>query len=248
MANITRETMSFLKMVCEDIGAEDVSDKWIALNFENNSVDFDCEIQSGIDVPTAKRGQSALRVIMDNGLPEPGIFIRPATRIQYSHIASLIDADEVVRFGIYSNGSQRPDVWYELDKSRAEQIADEIPQTAIYHGQIQGIVHALYKEVVHPKLVVRELSSKVLVDCYFKWEMYHAAVDVLQDKDAVVFVEGQVTENMAVGQVESIEVTDFRLAPEFDLNKFDSFIGSMPRLTGNKTTEQSVEAFRTNAD
>jgi len=46
MANITHETMKFLKMVCEDIGALEVADKWIALNFENDSVDFDCEISS----------------------------------------------------------------------------------------------------------------------------------------------------------------------------------------------------------
>jgi len=247
MADITRETMKFLKMVCEDIGASEVADKWIALNFENNSVDFDCEISS-LEVDTAKHGQSAFRSIMANETPAAGVFIRPTTRLQYSQIAAPIDIDEIIRFGIYTNGSQRPEAWYELNRSRADEITEEIPQVVSYHGQIQGIVHALFKESDHPKLVVRELSTKSLVDCFFKIEMYHSAIEVLQERDAIVFVEGMVKENMALGIVETIDVTDFRLAPEFNLEKFNAFVGSVPDLTGKKTTEEIIEDYRANAN
>jgi hypothetical protein len=247
MANITHETMKFLKMVCEDIGALEVADKWIALNFENDSVDFDCEISS-LESVTAKRGQSAFRSIMANEAPDAGVFIRPATRLQYSQIAAPIDIDEIIRFGLYTNGSQRPEAWYELDRSRADAITEEIPQVVSYHGEIQGIVHALFKETDHPKLVVRELSTKNLVDCFFKIEMYHSAIEVLEERDAVIFVEGQVTENMALGMVESIDVTDFRLAPEFNVEKFNAFIGSVPDLTGKKSTEETIEEYRANAN
>jgi hypothetical protein len=40
-------------------------------------------------------------------------------------------------------------------------------------------------------------------------------VEVLADEDAVVFVEGWTTASTETGLVTEIEVTDFRLAPEF---------------------------------
>src|SRR5262245_11802681 len=143
MANLTRETLKFLRMVCEDIGAAKMADDWIAHNFENNSVDFDCEITSGLEPAVVKKGNAAFRVIMANELPEPGLFVRPATRVQYSQIATLIDKDEVIRFGLYGNGANKPTSWYELSHGRAEEITEDIQQTATYYGQIQGIVHAL---------------------------------------------------------------------------------------------------------
>ena len=55
--------MKFLTMVCVDVGAEKSTDDWLALNFENNSVDFDCLIDSEIDEGKAALGREALRSV-----------------------------------------------------------------------------------------------------------------------------------------------------------------------------------------
>jgi hypothetical protein len=237
-------------MVCVDVGAEKSTDDWLALNFENNSVDFDCLIDSEIDEGKATLGREALRSIMSNQLPGPDLtmLIRPATRLQYSHIATQIDPDELIRFGVYRDGENQPHDWFTLDKTIATKISSEISSAATYFGEIQGIVHSFFKETDKPKLVIRELSTRLLVDCFFKPDMYQSAVEVLQEKEGVVFVEGMVTENISEGVVESIEVTDFTPAPLFNEQEMRGFLGTNPGLTGSLTTEDYVQRFRDHAD
>ena len=132
----------------------------------------------------------------------------------------------------------------QITKESATRVVEDTPQVVSYHGEVQGIVHAFYKETDRPKLVVREISTRALVDCFFKPKMYRAAVETLLEPDAVVFVEGEVSEDRAKGIVESIKVTDFRPAPDFDKALFESFIGSQPNYTGDLTTEQFIQEVR----
>lgn len=116
-------------------------------------------------------------------------------------------------------------------------------RTAKYHGEVQGIVHSFCKETRRPYLVIRELSTRALVKCFFAPDMYEKAIETLDEPDGVVFVEGEVNENVATGIVTTIEATDFRPAPIFDLAFHQSFIGSRPNLTGDfhwDTTEKEV--------
>ena len=249
LSAITHETLKFLGMLCEDLGAEDVAKDWLATNFENNSVDFDCEMPAGLNEDQAELGRAALRFIMGHAAFDPSVAvrIRSSTRLQYSALANHIDPDEVIRFGLYSNGENKPKEWFELDKSTAETITEETPPTAQYYGEIQGIIHSLLKESDHPKLVVRELSTRALIDCFFAIDLYEVAVDTLHEREGVVFVEGIVTENRARGIVESIEVKGFRKAPEFNPNDIEAFVGKYPNATGGLKTEIYIKKFRGNA-
>jgi hypothetical protein len=123
-------------------------------------------------------------------------------------------------------------------------VFDDRPETVQYFGEIQGIVHAFYKGSDHPKLVIRELISEQLVDCFFRAEMYRNAVEVLLDPDSIVFVEGEVVENTSQNKIESIDVSDFRLAPEFNLNSYEALLGNVSGLTGELTTEEFIREFR----
>jgi hypothetical protein len=60
-------------------------------------------------------------------------------------------------------------------------------------------------------------------------------VDVLEDKDEIIFVEGQVRENPDTGLITEIEVANFTPAPDFDAEEFESLIGSFsaPKTDGN---------------
>ena len=78
--------------------------------------------------------------------------------------------------------------------------------------------------------------------------MYQAAIEVLADPDAVVFVEGWVKENPDTGFVTEIEVADFRLAPEFSVESYQAMLGTMPDFTGNLTTAEYIDRQRDGHD
>lgn len=246
LGRIAEETQRFLSLVDEDIGIGSGPNNWIARNFDNKSVDFDCYRVGDVTPNVIDRGNRLIRSIMSNDLSdaEINLSIRSATRLQYAKIADPIDSEEKVSFGLYTNGSAKPSEWFELTKESAFRVTKETPQTVSYYGEIQGIVHAFYKESNRPKLVVRELSTGALVNCFFKLDIYQKAVEMLLEPNAVIFVEGEIIEDQMKGQVESIQVAEFRLAPDFDESLFERFIGSQPNYTGELTTEEFIEKMR----
>ena len=242
LGRVVKETLQFLIAVDEDIGIGDDPKSWVALNFGNNSVNFDCMRVGELEPTVIDRGNRVIHSIMANDYsnPEIDLLVSPVTRLQYAQIASPIDADEKVLFGLYGNQDEEPADWFELTKESATRVIEDTPQVVAYYGEIQGIVHAFYKERASPKLVIRELSTRTLVDCFFTPDMYKAAVETLLEPNAVIFVEGEVLEDRAKGQVASIQVADFRPAPDFDDTWIDSFVGSYPEYTGNLTTDGNI--------
>jgi len=133
---------------------------------------------------------------------------------------------------LLNRGASRKQISYQFENKRES------------FGEIQGIVHAFFKETEKPYLKVRELSTKQLVNCYFPPAMYRHAVKVLEDQEAVVFVEGWVKEDPETGFVTEIAVTDFRPAPEFSIQAFRDAIGSIPDYTGTLSTIQALDKLR----
>jgi len=168
----------------------------------------------------------------------------------------VFGAGQVYSYGSIKNGDRAVtlNASFEANVNRllspqeaVEQEAFTLPATVQYHGEIQGIVHSLFKEIKRPYLVVRELSTRALVKCYFSISMYEKAVDTLSEMDGVVFVEGCISEDVGAGIARTIEVADFRPAPLFDQSFFESFIGSRPNLTGELSAEDAVAKQRSNA-
>jgi hypothetical protein len=248
LARITQETLEFLRMAYTDAELPGDPEGWFAYNFRNDSVDFDCECYRDIEADDVKRANSVFRAIMTNDVQGDILKhkVKPSTRRQYSKIAVPIDPDEKVTFGLFINGDTEPGERHDLTKRTAHDIEVELPPAADYYGEIQGTIHSLYKDDKPKRIKVRELSTQNLVDCFFEDSLYKSVIQVLEDRDGVVFVEGFVRENMANGIVESVQARAFRLAPQFDESKFNSLIGSAPSLTGKLTTEEFVERFRGN--
>lgn len=112
---------------------------------------------------------------------------------------------------------------------------------ANYFGEIYGKIYALFKESRQPKIQIREHTFGWLVDCFFTDDMYHAVVDLLNDKEAIIFVEGHVEEDLLTGAIVSVQATDFKPAPQFSLEKFNA-----PGLWEGEQapSEDVVERFR----
>ncbi len=241
LSAITEEVKKFLSLVGRDAHIQHDSKDWLALKFENHSVYFDCLLDQ-VEEANASDAKYILKTIMGRSLSpvDNRGRIHPKTEMQYVRISECIESNEVIGFGIYENGEDEPSLRYELSKTDGIAIAESIAQQATYHGEVQGWVHAFYKEAKKPKMIVRELASGELVDCFFKPELYAAAVEVLTEREGVVFVEGEVTENLIEGKIESIQATDFKPAALFDLDFFHSFIGSVPNFTGDQTSEDFI--------
>jgi len=246
LGNIVKKTQQFLAAAGEDIGFEGDPGDWVAHNFENGSVMFDC---SRLDEQTRDimdYGYQVLRNVMENDLSDPELNLRisDATRIRYARISEAIAPDETVSLELYRNGKDMPSRQFELTKESATKIMEMVPQVANYYGGIQGIVHAFYKESRHPRLAVREKSTNVLVNCFFKPDLYQDVIEMLREPSAVIFVEGEITEDRESGLIKSIKVSKFHIAPDFDEALFEQFIGSQPDYTGKLTTEEFIEVVR----
>lgn len=246
LAAITERTMRLLNMVAHDLGFSSPQHAWLAENFENGSVDFDCRFAGTLDEATLRFAQRALCTVFANDYtdPEMSVRIRPETRRQYARVAQPIDPDEVIGFGVYSNGERTPHQWFQLTRKLADVIEEPLQTSRESFGEVQGIVHAFFKETDRPYLKIRELSTQQLVNCYFPPTLYRGAVEVMADPDAVVFVEGWVKEDAESGFATEIEVTDFRLAPEFSAEVYRATLGSLPDYTGSLSTAEFLEGVR----
>jgi hypothetical protein len=223
LAAVLSNATKFLKMLSVDLG--EPSEEWVAGEFVNGSVGWLSENRrfQSCDLWERALHETASGSVNDG---EINLRIRRETRLQYFKIGLDDDDMEKVTIGISRNGDSNNLVFYPVRRSAAADFDPAIPLAFKYHGEIQARVHAFYKGSKRPKLVVRELSTKQLVNCFFRPDMYEHAVATLEEKDAVLFVEGEVSEDSETGYITDIEVSDFHLAPEFDAAEMESLIGS----------------------
>ena len=246
LAAIARDTVEFLGSLTRDMGLEEPAHAWLAEKFDNGSVDFDCHFAMALGEDRAAQLSSALRMVFANDYSDAttAMLIRPETRRRYARIARPLDLDEVARFGIYRNGDVDSLDWFDLSPALAAEIEEPLSGSHRSYGEVQGIIHAFFKEAERPYLKIRELSTKELVNCFFSKDLYRNAVEVLADPDAVVFVEGWTTASVETGLVTEIEVADFRLAPEFKESAYRSGLGGMPDFTGAQETTDYIREVR----
>jgi hypothetical protein len=244
----TERTVRFLASLARDLGVVAGEGGWLAERFENGSVDFDCRLSTPLTDEHHERGRRALRQVFSNRFDdvEMEVVIRPETRRCFGRIAEALDADEIARFGLYLADEERPGEWFTLDRSRLVTLVEDVASQRRSWGEIQGFVHSFFKEVSRPYFKIRELGSRRLVNCYFKPEMYRAAVEVLTDPESVVYVEGWVHEDAETGFATHVEVSDFRLAPDFSLEVYRAGLGSLPDYTGSLSTAEHIATLRDN--
>jgi hypothetical protein len=241
LGKIAQDTGKFLQDLGGDLGIPS-GEQWIADNFSStHSVMF--ELSPKADSDLWRRG---LKSVMARDFSDDVMNVRisPRTRQEYFEIANDLEPNEKIEFALLDGEAEAPEV-YELDRSAVSKFESEKPDFYRYPGEIQGIVHSFVKEAKRPKLVVRELSTRELVDCYFPKDMYRAAVDLLHDEDAVISVEGILTEDSNKGIATEIDVTNFTPAPTFDVREFERMIGAFPKaLTGGKDSAELLDEYR----
>lgn len=245
LTHVCHETTCFLAMLCSDLGLPAPKESWLAQEFENASVDFDLCYPEALTDDLAELGRRALRMVFGEAHDDTALALRigSETRRQYRRIGAALDIDEVAHFGVYRDGEARPQHWFELVHTSEVKNADGLIDRNTY-GEVQGVVNAFFKEHKPPYLRIRELATNELVRCYFQPDKYQAAVELLEDRDAVVFIEGWLKEDAVSGQTREIRVEDFRPAPDFDLALYERTLGSIPDYTGSMSSEDVVKEAR----
>lgn len=227
LARICGDFVGLLDSLAQDLGAPKGKHVWRAANFQNKSVQLDVDggaELSGLEDNDFERSFSILGE-PENASDPLSLRLSHTTRARFCKTFSHLDADEVAFVGIVK-GSQEPEMLSILQTSSPRLVDGMIDRNE--YGEIQGSVHSLVKGAPEPYLEVRELSTKSLVKCFFKPEQYQKAVELLEDSDAIVFVEGWLRLDPETEHVKRIQVEGFRLVPAFDLDGFRASYGSIP--------------------
>jgi hypothetical protein len=230
LADISEQSLLFFTMLCKDAGLPIKREQWIALNFKNESVDYDCVTEAEYDLPRIVSYNAGLRAIAMEKFTSPEelpFHIRPGTIRQFSNIAATLDAGQVVEFGVSSNGALDK---VPLSKEKASRIQKQVPEFIEYYGAIQGIIHALHKESDDPHITIRDQVSGDLVTCYFSKEHYEEIVDLLRDKQAVVYTEGMISENVISGVLQSMQSQRYRVLEPVAHDLLDFIFGTDEEL------------------
>ena len=226
LSGIAEESLRFFQMLCKDAGIDAKPADWIAQNFGNECVDYECQTEKAVPKRKADRYTAGLRSVV-NFTPNTSPFtIRRGTIRQFSHITKSLDAKEVVSFGIFRDPNRDYVDWFHLSREMGLKIQAEIPACVRYYGQIQGIVHAFHKEADDPHVTIREHIFGGLVKCFFPRDQYDGIVNLLREKSAVVYTEGMISENIITGEIESVESERYKVLKPITYLDLDAIFGT----------------------
>lgn len=253
LAQISIEAAAFLRMIISDVDRSIVG-TWIAQEFENNSVDFTARFSGNITPEQVGLCHNALDATMkeefDFTLLEQHR-VRRATLLQYTKIAKAIAPDEAIHFRLYEgNGDKQPSaIPHVLTKDHSIELAQKLKltDTVSYHGSIQGVMTALFKDpsvYAKPHFRLRELYSGVLIPCYYTSDQYDMVLYGLHNKDAVVHVAGTILASRTERKPLEVKVSKIMVAEQYHEGDLERFIGCAPEATGDQTTEEYIDTIR----
>jgi len=237
--------VKFLNGVISDLGVRSGEAVWLAEEFDNGSVDFDCRLVGEVHSPVITETLEVLDSFFGNKPLNTVLAFKIGigTKNQFRRLTRNLDPDELIRVSLYQPGNGELGPWLLVGESGASFLDEEPRLGRTYYGEIQGTVAALFKEgKMH--LWVRDLSTDRRVRCFFNPDLYSEAVRALNDPGAVVFIEGEVTEDPETGETAEIHAEHIRPAPQFSMELFDSMIGAIPDYTSPLTTLEHTEVFR----
>ena len=225
LAALQLDLLAFLSSLSSDLHLPIADDLWLADNFKNGSLLYDVEASIDLDEYPLSLAQDTVEALLAGRPNDLTVSLNAKTQARFDKIWLHLDADEIARIGVYRTQSE-PSL-FELRRSSSPQLVGGLIDRGEY-GEIQGEVHSLIKGVKEPYIVIRELSTNEKVNCFFKKPQYKAIVDLLEDQQAIVFVEGWLRLDPETQFVKRVQVEEFRPAPDFSLDAYKRMLGSMP--------------------
>jgi hypothetical protein len=118
MASVVDEAQKFFRMLADDVHIGKDSGEWLGFEFDNKSLNFTAEYVGPVNADQVREFYAAFEGVT---------LLRRATIAQFARIASAIEEDELIGFGLYQNDQEtEPSEWRSLSKRDALRITEEI--------------------------------------------------------------------------------------------------------------------------
>lgn len=238
LVRVADEARKFLEMFAKDVGLGE--GEWIAERFKNGSAIYDNTFVGEATSRSLAIAQKALEHITDpNRTPDDLAFgIRRETFFQYGRMAAPLPTDDVLYIGLY-NGRRRPKM-RPLSKERFLEIERSVVERATHYGGLQGVITALFKGA--NTIWVRDLSTGYKIVCEFKPDEYDHIWELLGPKDAVVNVEGWITNKP--GEDSHLKIETITPSADYREGDLERLFGIDPDFTGDMSTEEYLDDLR----
>ncbi len=242
LSAITSSLEKFLESFTTDLGVRIPAENLIAQEFKNESVSYAVEASYDPEVFTPN-----LNIALNSylkSLNDVSKKFTSTTNQNFKNLISHVPNEDKIKFTVYDSG--REIGTSEIRPADFEFTIDNLESS--HHFQLTGSVYAIRigdSKASEFSFQIREEISKNLITCITKSEkIYNEMIEALKDRNLFVIVEGMYTEFTDNTKKPTMEVLDFRISPEFDLEYFEKMLGTKPNLLGNLTTNQYLNSIR----
>jgi len=249
LADIGRQAERFLRFLAADLGMPVPKGEWLARNFLNGSVEFDSEHPAEYTPQQIASFNAAFLEIASLGADDdhqPSAPIQHRTMLQFTRIAESVAVHERVGFGLYRATDRQPYQWRPLSKRDALTIKERLAAEVTYVGATSGRIRDVIVEGT-PAFYLRVRSGD-LVRCVVSETLYRETLELIRDRGALVYVHGRIRARRIDRSIREIFVRRIKAAPKLTPEQYEEFFGVDPNYTGELTTEEFIEAARSNGD
>lgn len=246
LGGVAMDARAFLRSLSTDVGLAE-PEKWIATAPRRGSFAFDIEY---VDDATKRAAISVNSRMKKLGRYVPSRQQAPKdvsreTVVRYAKLADKLGTDSVVELGVYEKDAvSQPTAWSRLSRTRAGEILDAMEEAVAFYGSLQGTMHSVNVGASPAFFQLRERAGGKLVRCTFKRELHARVIDGLRRPGLVVLVSGHANASREYREITSFEAERIDTVDEITEEQFDSFVGSMPGLTGDLSTEEFIDRIR----
>lgn len=245
LGEISRQAERFLRALASDLAVDAKAGEWLAVNFKNGSVSYDAEFQGDVSGAAADTFNRSLEFLADFDPQSEGAngAVSHSTMMEFAKLGTIIDPDEVIGLGIYARDRAKPKMRW-ISYAKTAEMRSEIEAPLPSYGSVQGIIHSLQKEAERPYFRVRELSTDVLVSCFYPSRLYSDVARALQERTSVLHVAGEMSYDRIKRAISEMKVDRIETARAMSPAEFETFFGSHPRYTGDLSTDEWIDQMR----
>ncbi|WAX94418.1 hypothetical protein N7E70_022525 [Aminobacter sp. NyZ550] len=227
LGRISEQAEKFLRSLAADAGIDVKPGEWLAVNFNNGSVEYDAEFQGSMQNGAAQVFVRGAELLADYDPENEGLnsAVSEATALEYSKIGALIDPDETIGMGIYPALGGSPK-WRLITYGKTVAIRKQMEAPIPSHGTVQGIIHTLHKEAKEPFFQLRELATEGLVKVFYPNALYSEVADALRERNTMIMASGNMLYDRVSRAASEMRMERIAKMPTLSSAEFERFFGS----------------------
>jgi hypothetical protein len=219
LEKIIDEMRRFLASASEDIELVEPNG-WTGTEFKSGSIEFTSVYSNVVEPPKLSRFNDAMLALGRSEFPPS---LDESTANQFFELASLLDAEEKADMAVFADDGSA----ISFDVSRATALAAQSLEILPFRealGAIQGTIHSLHNGSKPPYFTLRELSTRHLVNCFYRPEDYPGVIKALHAEGQVVHVKGTIITDTRRREIKHIRVKELILSEPYGYEDVERFL------------------------